>query len=463
VRWVIHERQRSVEYIEAVYGKSVQADDTLTSSNVYDGKLKSLTAGANVFQGSSVKAKNCAIVHEYWETPSNTYPQGRRITTAGGIELLYEEDIGFGEEDNTDRELPFFPLIHIPVPGKIIGTSVVEQLIPVQREYNKSRSQIIENKNLMANPKWAAEQGAIIDDEIDSAPGTVIWYRKGYNPPIMLQPGSLGADVDKNIERCIEEFMHISSQQEVSHGGVPTGVNSGVAIQLLQEQDDTKLAPTIAKYGRFKQSYLSYCLKIIRFKYTEERTVQLVGKNKRTEALEFKGSDLTSHDVRFEDQSLTQMSNAARKQYIMELIHFGVLNPQADKDLIIRALELGITDELYDGLEIDVQQALNENASWAKQDFSPITREFYNHEVHIAQHNKFRKGDEYEQMDEDYQMLVDAHVEEHFAYIVQSMTPLGGAPAPVTEEGLNMDNVMGALNPDEQAALQQNPNILDSL
>jgi hypothetical protein len=464
-RWVIHERQRTIEYIKSVYGKDVSADDSLTASNVYDGKLKSLTAGSNLFSGQSIKAKNSAMVKEYWERPSKEYPKGRRITIAGGVELFYEEDIGFGEEDITDRDIPIFPLIHIPVPGKIIGTSVTEQLIPVQREYNKSRSQIIENKNLMANPKWAAEFGGIIDDEINSAPGTVIWYRPGFQPPIMLQPASLGSDVYKNIEQCIEEMMFISSQQEVSHGSTPTGVNSGVAIQLLQEQDDTKLAPTVAKYGRWKQKYMSYLLKIVRYKYNEMRTVQIVGQNKRMEALEFRGSDLTSTDVRFEDMSLTQLSSAARKQYILELISMGVLNPQMDRDLIIRMLELGITDDLYDGLEIDVQQALNENAAWAKLDLSPITRDFFHHEVHVAQHNKFRKGEEYMGMSPDEQQVIDLHVQEHMTYIMQAM--MQSAPQEPIDEGgtggLDMSRVIGALSPEEQAAIQQNPNILDTI
>ncbi|MZQ99487.1 MAG: hypothetical protein GT601_17610 [Acidaminobacter sp.] len=464
VRWIIHERQRTIEYIKAVYGKEVAADDTLTAASIYEGKLKTLTSGSNIFGSKSVKARNCAVVKEYWESPSHEYPKGRRITVAGGVELWYEEDIGFGEKDNTDREIPIFPLIHIPVPGKVIGTSIVEQLIPVQREYNKSRGQIIENKNLMANPKWAAEDGAIIDDEIDSAPGTVIWYRKGFNPPIMLQPASLGADVYKNVEQCIEEFMYISSQQEVSHGSTPTGVNSGVAIQLLQEQDDTKLAPTVAKYGRFKQKYMSYLLKIIRFKYDEARTVQLVGQNKRMESLEFRGSDLTSTDIRFEDMSLTQLSNAARKQYVLELINMQVLNPQMDRDLIIRMLELGITDDLYDGLEIDVQQALNENAAWAKLDFSPITRDFFHHEVHVAQHNKFRKGAEYEGMDPESQSIIDAHIQEHMTYIMQAMMQASPAQVEADDTGdLDMGRVIGALSPEEQAAIKQDPTILDAI
>lgn len=454
-RWYVHERQRTVEYVKDMYGVEVEAEDGLTQSSVYAGKLASLTSGSTGFIASSVKAVDCVVVKECWEKPSNKYPKGRQITTANGKELYYAEDIGFGEEDTSEREVPIFPLIHINVPGKIIGSSIVEQLMPVQREYNKSRSQTIENKDLMANPKWVAEVGSV-DDEIDNRPGSVIWYRKGFAPPVMTQPTSLGSDVDSNIERCLEEFMFISGQQEVSHGATSPGVTAGVAIQLLQEQDDTKLGPTIAKYGRFKQHYLSYLLKMIKYKYDTPRTVTLVGKNKAQEVLEFKGSELTSYDVRMDDMSLTQLSSAAKKQYIIELIQLGVLNPQTDKDLIVRILEVGITDEMYDALEIDVQQAMNENSLWAKGDMSPITREFYNHEVHVAQHNRFRKGMEYEALAPEQRAIIDAHVQEHLEYVMgEMMQPM--------EQEIDQAKVLGALTPEEQAAVQADPSILDNL
>lgn len=463
-RWCVHEKQRSVQYVEEVYGVKVAPEDGLGVANVYDIKLRNLSSGANVIGGAVNKAKDQVVVKEYWEMPCAKYPKGRRITTASGRELLYEDDIGFGPEDTTPREIPIFSLIHIPIPGKIVGSSVVEQLMPVQKEYNRSRSQIIENKNLMANPVWVVEAQSV-EGEIETGPGGIIQYKHGFNAPFMSQPASLGADVDKNIERCLEEMMFISGQQEVSHGSTPAGVNSGVAIQLLQEQDDTKLGPTVAKYGRFKQKYMSYGLKLIRHKYTLPRLVSMVGKNKRMEVLEFKGSDLTSTDVRFEDQSLTALSAAARKQYIIELVTLGVLNPQMDKDLIMRMLELGVTDELYDALEIDVQQALNENAAWAKKDFTPITREFYAHEVHVAQHNKFRKGTEYTDLSPEEQQLVDMHVQEHMDFIYKATMQQAQAAQTANPEdtgGIDPNKVQNALDPEEQEAVQADPSLLDS-
>ena len=461
--WKLHEKQRSVNWVKGMFGVEVEAEEGLSSASIYQAKLGTLTADS--FNTAPTKAKDQVLVREYWEEPWVDYPKGRKIVTANGIELEYSEDIGFGEEDDTDREVPIYQLLHIPIPGKVVGTSVVEQLMPVQKEYNRSRSQVIQNKNLTANPKWVAQEGSC--DEIDTAPGSIVWYKKGFDKPSMEYPPPIGSDVHTSIDQCIEEFRTIASQQEVSQGTTPTGVSSGVAIQLLQEQDDTKLAPTTAKYGRFKQNYLSYGLKIIRYKYDVKRTVKMVGSSNRMESFTFAGMDLTSTDVRLEDMSLTQLTSAAKKQYIIELIQLQVLNPELDKDLIIRSLQLGMTDEVYDAAEIDISQALGENAAWAEEDFSPIVREFYNHEVHIQQHDKFRKSDEYGDMSPEMQQAIDDHVALHEQYIIMELQQQAGmvpqGPSETGEEQLDLDKVMGALDPGERAALEANPTLLDSI
>lgn len=468
VRFAGVERVRSIEWVKAVYGVDVPAEEGLLLTNVFDGKLSALTGDG--FSLDASKADNCTRVRTLWQAPCVEYPKGRLIVTASGMELSYAEDIGFGEEDTTEREIPIFPLIHIRIPGRVIGTCSVEQCMPIQREYNTSRSQIIENKNLMSNPKWAVEMNSLPGQEITREAGQVLQYVAGTNPPVMLQPAGLGADVDKNIERCLEEFMFISSQQEVSHGATPAGVTAGVAIQMLQEQDDTKLAPTVQQFARFKRKYLSYLLKMVKHMFTEERTIQLVGRNRRTDAITFRGADMTSTDVRFEDVSATQLTKTGKQQFIVELAGMGVLDPVADKALILRALEIGISDELFDAFEIDIQQALNENARWAKGDMSPLTRDFFNHEVHVAQHNKFRKGDEYTMLDPDMQGLVDAHVQEHLTYLMDALMPQApagpaapGSASVAGDTGMDVNRVMSALTPEEQQILNDNPQILQSM
>lgn len=49
----------------------------------------------------------------------------------------------------------------------------------------------------------------------------------------------------------------------------------------------------------------------------------------------------------------------------------------------------------------------------------PIVRDFFDHEVHIDIHNRFRKSHEYEELPPELQQLVDRHVEEHKQVLAQ--------------------------------------------
>lgn len=423
VKWVCHKKVRDTDYVKQVYDKEVEAEGGILESNLYESQLKDITI---MGQGITYKnAENAVIVKEYWEKPTAKYPKGRRITIANGVLLFYEEDIGFGDEDDTERELPFFPFFHINVPGRVWPTTINEQLIPIQREYNKTRSQIIENKNLMANPIWLVPKGSTEEEISAGMPGQIIEYKPQIGKPEMAQAPSMSADVYKNEERCIEEFEFISGQHETSHGSTPTGVKSGVAIAYLQEQDDTKLGPTISNFESCIQNYMKYMLKMVKFKYIEERLIKIVGQDNKIETFYFKGSDLTSTDVRIVSGSSLPQSKAAKQEWIMNLVTNRVLDPVKDRELIMKMLELGITEDMYDYYTIDINQAEAEKEQWLKGDFSPDVRDFYNHEIHITEHNKFRKSDDYKQLDPQAKALIDAHVKAHEDYILQRIIGQG--------------------------------------
>ena len=414
VKWFSHEKARSTDYVKEVYGVEVEAEAGLVDTNIYESQLKNLNT--NWSTSSYKPLENSVRVIEYWELPTPTYPKGRRITIAGEKLLFYDEDIGFGNEDKTERELPFFPFFHIKIPGRVQGMSIIENLIPVQREYNKSRSQVVEHIQLMANPKWLVEVGSLAS-EITDAPGEIVEYYKGFEKPNQSNPKPMGDEIFKNLSDCVEEFQFISGQQEVSHGSTPPGVKSGVAIQFLQEQDDTKLGPTISNFIDCKRNYMSYMLKMIRYKYIEPRVIKIVGENKKVETIEFMGSDLTSHDVRVQEGNMFMQSKAAKQEWIFNLINAGILNVERDKQIILKMLELGLTDELYNEENIDINQAQQENDKWTLGDMSPKVRDFFNHTLHIIEHNKFRKSNDYEKLDEEHQIQVDGHVNEHMAFL----------------------------------------------
>ena len=420
VPWVCHDKIRTLAYIKDVYGVDVAAESGLTATNLYESKLMSITTSG--YGVSYRKMEDSAVVHEYWEKPTSTHPRGRRITVIGDKVPLYEEDIGLGADDDTERELPFFPFFHIKVPGRLIPTCVAEQLIPIQREYNKSRSQIIENKNLFGNPIMMAPRGSL-DEEPTNEPGQYIEYNPVGGKPEYLTPPAMGSEAYTNIELLDAEFEFVSGQHETSHGSTPAGVTSGTAIGYLQEQDDTKLGPTIANFISCKQKYMRYLLKMVQKMYDIERTIRIAGDNKKVETVKFKGSDLTSIDVRVNEGTMYQTSKAAMQDFVIKMVQYGLLLPanERDRQLIMKVLEFGIIDDVYSEVEQDAAQAQAENDKFRQGDISPDVRDFYNHEAHVKEHNKFRKTEEYMQLPPELKMAIDAHVNAHLEVLMRAM------------------------------------------
>lgn len=451
----VHDKLMNVKEIKDIYGVDVEPEENLIYSNIYDAQLNALnnTFGANQYQ----PVEDSARVREYWELPSKEYPKGRRVTIASGKLLHFIDDIGFGENDDSERELPLFEFRHIIVPGRFEGRSIVEDLIPVQREYNKSRSQIIEHKNLMGNPPWVTEQNSLIEDITDE-PGQNIEYKRGTSAPYQATVKPVSSDQYKNLESCIDEMYFISGQQEVSHGSTPPGVTSGVAIGYLQEQDDSKLAPSISNFVDCKQGYMSYLLKMCKYKYTIPRTLRVIGRDNKVETLTFKGTDITSTTVRIVEGSMFEQTRSAKQQFVFDLINSGVLNAEMDKLLILEMLEIGSIDKLYDEYNIDRKKAEQEEDQWTLGDFeSPQVREFQDHAKHIECHNKWRNSESYEGLSPELMQIVDEHVLMHQQYLTmqpQQQQMQNSERTPVSD-------LVNDLSLEEMEVLEQNPQLLD--
>lgn len=423
VRWCIETKLRNTSYVKERYGVDVEPEDNLVSTNVFEGMLANL----NGFQNDSpmTKVKDGVRVKEYWEIPSSDYPKGRHITTAGGKLLQYE--------DNPYGRLPYFCFTHISVPGKVHGRSVIEDMIPLNREYNKTRSQRIENKDKTINPRILVPSNCLLSEPTD-APGELLEYQSSVGKPEWIYPPSEPSYMQAELEMLIQDMNDVSGIHEVSQGQNPPGVKSGVAIAYLQEQDDTKLGPTIHTIENNLEKWATFVLELVEQYYDEPRLIKVVGKNNQIEVIEFKGADIKGNrDVIVVAGSALPQSKAARQEFILNLVDRKILT---DPQVILKLLEFGSIEEVYEEVSIDINQAKSENKRFLAGDFSPQVRDFYNHQIHIAEHNKFRKTDDYEQMDPQSQQIIDQHVMMHEQFIqpqqdpqqavmqtIQSMTP----------------------------------------
>lgn len=405
--YIIHAQTKTVDWVKARYhrtisGKKIEPNTTSSSEIIEDAFLNMIGAKSNI--------NDEVLVLEVWIKPGGhpDFPRGGLITVVGDQIAQVWGAVEDQSYPYSHGKYPFAKLEHIPS-GKFYSTSVIEDVIPIQREYNRTRSQIVESKNRMTRPQLLAQEGSVDAKKITSEPGQVITYKPGYQPPTPLPLQNLPAYVFQSLELLQTDLDDISSQHEITRGQTPPQVTAATAISYLQEQDDSKLSHTIEtledgveKIGKLTLSYVSDY-------WTTERLVTVMGRDGAFEAERYKGADLKGYnDVRVEAGSALATSKAAKQAFIMDLMKNQLI--PADKGLEI--LDLAGIDRLYEDLQMDIRQAQRENLRMADgANVPPNTWD--NHGIHIDRHNQFRKSEQFEQLDDATKAIFEQHVLTH--------------------------------------------------
>ena len=238
--WVCQAQSIPVDKIHEVWGVDVVSDADISE---VDQRVRSVMSIFNQNKG-----EDHAVVKEFWIKPCRNFPEGLVFVVCNGKLLPFAAPEPVEELDPDGNPLPpmedeypkpegtiEWPYGHGRLPfiqrghtlsGRFYDTTFVEQLISLQREYNRSRSQIIENKNLTSRPQWAVPTGAVDKDQLTTEPGAVISYQFGMQPPTPIQPPMLPNYVIEHVKLTAAEMDEIASQNEVSKGSVPPGVEA---------------------------------------------------------------------------------------------------------------------------------------------------------------------------------------------------------------------------------------------
>lgn len=323
--------------------------------------------------------------------------------------------------DFTDSEFPFshgkYPyskIDHVPA-GRFYGTSVIDDLIPLQKEYNRTRSQIIESKNRTANPQMVYVKGSIDPNKVTSEPGLQIPVSPGMERPRYMTLEPLPNYVLQELDRTLRDMDDLSGQYEVSKGRTPPGIEAASAIAYLQEENDGKLYHTVASIEEAVVDTGYRILNNVQEFWDEEKLIRVVSKNSSIEAFQFKGSDLKDNtDLRIESDSMAPKSRAARQAFITDLMKQGLI--PAEKGL--RYLHLNETNRLYEELQIDSKAAQRENYKMThiiepidemgKLIVYPVNI-WDNTEVHLNEHGNYIKSEEFELLPQERQKVIVNH------------------------------------------------------
>jgi hypothetical protein len=301
---------------------------------------------------------------------------------------------------------------HIPMPTSQHPMSVLQAIKPVVLEISKTESQMIENRNLMSNPPWIEYRQNRVQGEIQNKPGmrlTIDWMPNVPEPHPIEMPDL--PQYMKDLPGLLKEHvLEISGQGETSQGRVPAGARSGVAIAYLQEEDDTKLGPTVQEYEEMIERVAGQTLWCIAQYYDAPRTITIYRRHSEPEVFDFIGTMLAGVEgVQVQAGSALPRSKAAKQQYILDLWDRKL---EQDPRKVREMLELDGGDP--DEWEIAMQQAEREAMKLTKGE-DPGVLEWYNHPAHHYVHRRFMISADFEELDPQIQQVWLKHDAEHSA------------------------------------------------
>lgn len=412
IQWLIDSSIMTLDEIKATWpkGNKVKGEEVHAYSFM-DRKLDLfMTSGIAVDREIHTDA---AIVRRLWHNPTPQFPRGRYVVEAGD-KILHNGPLPYNF-----NKIPYEMYTDILIPGRFWPMTLIQQLIPLQKEFNRTISQMIEWKNLILKPKILIPQGADLDvDAWDNEPGEMIEYVLNFRPEV-LSPPPWPAQMVELLTRIVGLFNEVSSIHSVSKATPPSASSSGVQILYLQDQDEQVIAPGYRRYVNTCAHVWEMVLQTAAQFMKDERVGSILGKYGEIESFAWSGMDIDINlSVRARYGEGMPTSRAARAQQMMLLISGGFLNPavESEKRLAMESLEIGDVSAIFEQAHLDESEAMKENFLMGKGEIVYVYP-YQNHFAHIAVLNRWRKTDDFKKQPPEIQDGVHMHAAVHESYI----------------------------------------------
>lgn len=417
-RSIILEQVKTVDDIYDLYGIKVEG----TEVNTFE--LTPVASGGGYGYENTVVAIGHRTVSDaqkvitYFERPSKHTPNGKMIIIVGDSELVYYGNLPYSR-------IPIVQCICREVPGQFFGKSAIEDLIPRQRAYNGCLNRIHEYIKRIALGNMTVEEGSIDIEEYETdglAPGALLVYKQGSNPPVPIPNGQLPAEIMTERYNLKTDMEYVAgTSQLMVNGATPPGVTSGTAISNLMEIDNTRLSLTGDHVRNGVKQLSILWLEIFKMYATTRRVVNYVGSNEIGKALVWCNEDINSFDVEYTTENELLMSEEAQKQRFFDAYNMGLFTdndgriPERVKQ---RALEFMVSGNYSDIMNINLlqMQAAQRENSFFEEGVLPKISEFDDHEIHIEEHLRYALQMRFQVLKHkkpEYAEALEQHIREH--------------------------------------------------
>ena len=422
----------------------------------------------------NTKPDSCLVI-EAWIKPGclKDLPKGGMITVVNNETIVQAVLDGF---PYAHGEYPFAKMESIPT-GTYFPASVIETLIPLQRELNRNRSRRADAANKMSNPGLMYDRGSINPGKVTNRSGEMIEVMPGSRFPVLKPQASIPNTFFQEESTILTDIEDLSGQHQISKGNTPSGVTAATAIQYLSEQDNTYMSTVFDSIEAAQQKIAKQSIQLFIQYADEPRLIKIAGRNNSQSIKVLRGADLRGQtDVQVESGSSMPTSKAGFAAQVTDFMTRGLIDPQMG----LKMLGLPGFSSYYELMDLDENQALRENVKFEtaiaeeiaqkrqesdtrkymdmmnmvqqanataqspgeqividpenyQEQFDDLAmndprfaqlageydvsiwpiNDFDNHEVHIEVHNRLRKSQTYENLPPEIQSEIDRHVNAH--------------------------------------------------
>lgn len=364
--------------------------------------------------GSQALAEMVTVL-SYYERPNVGNPQGQ-VSVVIGDKLVQSGPWYF---PFTDR-LNISPATEIIIKGQWMGDSALRSAIVPQMALNAVTSAIVEHAKTVGAAKMTAQAHSLDmnTQQDDDLPGDIIYYAPGSERPGWLAPAPVSpffAELPPLLSSIIDELLNT---QPVTRGDLPPNVEAAQAIAMLSEYADTPLGPVARRIAAAFTAHATKAAKLYEAFVTDTRVAAV----RPNDSMPYRTSYwsgaafLGNTEVTIPSDAVEPRSRASQEAFAFRVANqFGLDIRQFSK-----VAGLAGDDDIVKAIDKDLDRARHENYLMTLgQEILPAV--FDNDATHLAEHDNFRKTDEYANLPPEIRQIIDFHCAAHEQFAMKKL------------------------------------------
>lgn len=359
LRWLIDEEMVPISVVKGrfpEYAEKIKANQSGLTSLSYE-----RMASGSAIQRTSVTAQDRALspqaasrqtgredivlLREYWQLPDQDYfPQGRLIVQAGEC-IVYDGPFPQGV-------FPYAGLYDEPAALTWRGSASVNDMVNPQDLLNRQLTSVVREMDMVGNGQYVAWDIPGLPGQITAEHGAIIKIPMRstlQGKPIRdvfsrVDPPTGPAERWRLVELVQSALYSVGAYHEVTRGQTPPGVDSGVAIKYLLEQEAGQLMRAMRALKNTLLEWAKQQLAIAVWGYGDE---------------EERWIPVDRPDMGFQIETVTGVQLPDPETLIIDLENFKPTSEAEKKGSIVEAMDKGWID-VGRGLQLlDLGQGLN--------------------------------------------------------------------------------------------------------